>query len=101
MKDGSFLVVTPSSIPRSATRGADADLSLDEGSEDFLEDLEDEPVMKTRVSDVDKNSDGDEQEAVTMGMCSSFLLSLIFLLFLLFLSISLYTFHMLFLPCGH
>lgn len=101
MKDGSFLVVTPSSIPSSATRGPNANLSLDEGWEDVLEDSEDEPVMKTRVSDFDKNSDGDEQEAATMGMCSSFLLSLLFLLFLLFLSISLYTLHMLFLPCGY
>ena len=49
MKDGSSLVVTPSSIPSSATRGLDADLFSDEGSEEVLEDSEDEPVMKTRV----------------------------------------------------
>ena len=60
MKDGSFLVVTPSSIPTSTTRGPDADLSLDEGSEEVLEDSEDEPVMKTRVSDSNEDSDGDE-----------------------------------------
>ena len=45
VKDGSSLVVTPSSIPSSATRGPDVDLSS-EGSKDILEDLDDEPVSK-------------------------------------------------------
>ena len=45
VKDGSSLVVTPSSIPNSATRGPDVDLSS-EGSKDVLEDLDDEPVSK-------------------------------------------------------
>ncbi|XP_050249028.1 flocculation protein FLO11-like [Quercus robur] len=49
VKDGSSLVVTPSSISSSATRGPDADLSS-EGSEDVLEDPDDEPTMKKRVS---------------------------------------------------
>ena len=44
MKDGSSLVVTPSSIPSSATCGFDADLSSDEGSEEVLKDSEDGPA---------------------------------------------------------
>ena len=52
MKDGSSLVVTPSSIPSLATCGPDVDLSS-EGSEDILEDLEDEPVLKKRIYDFD------------------------------------------------
>lgn len=44
VKDGSSLVVTSSSIPSSATCGFDADLSSDEGSEEVLEDSEDEPT---------------------------------------------------------
>ena len=50
MKDGSSLVVTPSSIPSSVTHGPNADLSS-KGSEDILEDLDDEPTMKKRISD--------------------------------------------------
>uniref|UniRef100_A0A7N2ME85 USP domain-containing protein n=1 Tax=Quercus lobata TaxID=97700 RepID=A0A7N2ME85_QUELO len=53
VKDGSSLVVTPSSIPSFATCGPDADLSF-EGSEDILEDPEDEPVLKKRISDSDE-----------------------------------------------
>ena len=45
VKDGSSLIVTPSSIPSSATCGPDVDLSS-EGSKDVLEDLDDEPVLK-------------------------------------------------------
>ena len=56
MNDGSSLVVTPSST----TRGPNTNLSLDEGSEKVLKDFEDEPVMKTRVSNSDEDSDGDE-----------------------------------------
>ncbi|KAK9985239.1 hypothetical protein SO802_034764 [Lithocarpus litseifolius] len=55
-KDGSSLVVTPSSIPSSATRGPDMGLSS-EGSEDILEDRDDEPVMKKVVSDSDEDED--------------------------------------------
>ena len=53
VKDGSSLVVTPSSIPSSATCKPDADLSS-EGSEDVLEDLDDEPTMKKRVFDFEE-----------------------------------------------
>ena len=48
VKDGSSLVVTPSSIPSFATRGPDADLSSKE-FEDILEDPEDELFLKKRV----------------------------------------------------
>ncbi|KAK9994215.1 hypothetical protein SO802_023918 [Lithocarpus litseifolius] len=50
VKDDSSLVVTPSSIPSSATRGPNADLSS-EGSENVLEDSDDEPTVKKRISD--------------------------------------------------
>ena len=53
MKDGSSLIVTPSSIPNFATRGPNVDLSS-EGSEDVLEDSDDEPVSKKRISDSDE-----------------------------------------------
>ena len=49
VKDGSSLVVTHSSIPISATRGPDVDLSSEE-SEDILEDPNDEPVLGRRIS---------------------------------------------------
>ena len=78
MKDGSALVVTLSFIPNFANQGPNADLSSDEGSEEVLEDSKDEPVMKTRVFDSDKDSDGDEQEVEAMGMCSLLLLGLFF-----------------------
>ena len=45
VKVGSSPVVTPSSIPNSATCGPDVDLSSG-GSKDVLEDLDDEPVLK-------------------------------------------------------
>ena len=89
MKDDSSLVVTPSSIPSSATRGLDVDLSFDKGSEEVLEDSEDEPVMKTRVSDSDEDSDGGGQETEAMGMCLLSLENLLFLFFVSFPSISL------------
>lgn len=82
MKDGSSLVVTPSSIPSSATQGTDADLSFDEGSKEILEDFEDELVLKTRVSNSDKDNDSGEQEVEAIGMCLSSLLNVLFLLFL-------------------
>ena len=61
MKDGSSLVVTPSSIPSSAIRGPDVDLSSEE-SEDILEDLEDEPVLKKRISDSDEEENAPLQD---------------------------------------
>lgn len=45
------------------------DLSFNEGSEEVLEDSEDELVMKTRVSSSDEDSDGGEEEVEAMGMC--------------------------------
>lgn len=61
MTDGYFLVFTPSSIPSSSTQGPNANLSLDEGFEEVLEDSEDKPTMKTWVSNFDKDSEGDKQ----------------------------------------
>ena len=67
VKDGSSLVVTPSSIPSSATRGPDAGLSSEE-FEDILEDPEDEPILKKRIF----YSDEEESAPLKikfMGMC--------------------------------
>ena len=79
MKDGSSLVVIPSSIPSSATRGLNMDLSS-EGSEDILEDPDDELVLKKRIS----NSDDEGSvppEAEFMGIyLSPFLFSFFFFL---------------------
>ena len=61
-------MVTPSSIPCSATRGLDADLSSDEGSEEVLEDFEDKPIIKKKISDSNED-DGDGREIEAMGMC--------------------------------
>ena len=73
VKDGSSLVVTLSSIPSSATHGPDADLSF-EGSEDVLEDPDDEPTMKKRVSDFEEE-ERTEHEAEFKGMRLLILLS--------------------------
>ena len=53
IKDGSSLVVTPSSIPGFATHGPNADLSFKD-SEEVFEDSDDEPTMKKKVSDSDE-----------------------------------------------
>ena len=66
-------MVTPSSIPSSAIRGLDADLSF-EGSEDVLEDPDDEPTMKKRIFDSEEEENA-EHEAKFMGMCLFILLS--------------------------
>ena len=79
MKDGSSLVVTPSSIPSFATRGSDDDLSF-EGSEDVLKDPDDESTMKKRVSD-SKKEENAEHEAEFMGMRLLILLSSLLLFF--------------------
>ena len=63
----SYLVVTPLSIPNSATRGPNADLSSDEGFEEVLENSKDEPVMKKRVSDSEEDGGG-ERETEAIGM---------------------------------
>ena len=80
-------MATPSSIPSSAIRGPDADFSFDEGSEEVLKDSEDEPIMKKRVSNSDKD-DGGERKTEAMGMCLlplSDLLSSFFFFFSFFL----------------
>ena len=84
VKDGSSLVVTPSSIPSSATQGPDADFSFHEGLEEVLKDSKDEPIMKTRIFYSYEDSDGGGQEAKAMGMCLSSLANLFFLFFLSF-----------------
>lgn len=80
VKDGSFLVVTPSSIPNFATHEPNVDLSSDEGSKEILKDSKDEPVMKKRVSNSDED-DGGRHETEAMGMCLLPLLDLLFSLF--------------------
>jgi len=60
-------MVTPSSIPSSATHGLDANLFSNEGFEEVLEDDEDEPIVKKRVSDSDED-DGGEHKTEAMGM---------------------------------
>ena len=91
MKDGSSLVVTFSSIPSSATHGLNADLSS-EGSKDVLEDPNDEPTMKKRVSDFEEE-ESTEHEAEFMGMRLLILLSSLLLFFFFFLLLShLYTY---------
>lgn len=69
VKDGSSLVVTPSSIPSSATHGPNVDLSSDEGFEVVLEDSNDEPTMKKKVSDSDEEESG-EHKIEAMGTYS-------------------------------
>ena len=69
VKDGSSLVITPFSIPSSATCGPDVDLSS-EGSEDVLEDPDDELVSKKSISDSNKEENV-PPEAKFMGICIS------------------------------
>ena len=76
-KGGASLVVTPSSIPGSATRGPDTDLSS-EGSDDILEDPDDVPTLKKRISDSDEEESASPKPNF-MGMyLSSPTLSLFF-----------------------
>ena len=67
VKNGSSLVVTPSSIPSSGTCGPNANLSFEE-SEDILEDPEDEPVLKKRIFDSDEEESA-PLKTEFMGMC--------------------------------
>ena len=91
MKDGSSLVVTLSSIPSSATHGPDADLSF-EGSEDVLEDPNDEPTMKKMASDFEEE-ESVEHEAEFMGMhLLIFLSSLLFYIYIYIYISVLYTY---------
>ena len=73
MKDSSSLVVTPSSIPISATHGPDVALSFEE-SEDILEDPDDKLVLGRRISE--------SEEEEFMGMC--YLSSLLLFFFFFF-----------------
>ena len=85
MKDGSSLVVTPSFIPSSATRGPDADLSF-KGFKDVLEDPDYEPTMKKRVYDSEEEENA-KHEVEFMGTHLLILLSS-----LLFFISTLYTY---------
>ena len=80
VKDGSSLVVTPSYIPSSTTCGPNADLSSDEGSKEVLEDSDDKPTMKKRVSDSDKEG-SDKHETEAMGTYSLHLLGFFSILY--------------------
>ena len=61
VKDGSSFVVTPSSIPSSAMRRPNVNLSS-EGVEEVLEDSDDKPTVKKRITD------SDEEEGVEHGV---------------------------------
>ena len=69
VKDGSSLLATPSSNPSSAMHGPDVDLSF-EGFKDILEDSDDEPVLKKKISESD-DEESVPLEAEFMGMCLS------------------------------
>ena len=81
-KDSASLVVTHSSIPGSATRGPNTDLSS-EGSDDILKDPDDAPILKKRIS-----YSGEEESASPepdfMGICLLFFSVKFALLFLFF-----------------
>ena len=77
VKDSSSLVITPSSIPSSATCGPNVDLSS-EGSKDVLGDPDDDPILKKRIFDFD-NEESVPLEAEVMGMCLSTFLLFLFL----------------------
>ena len=68
VKDCASLVVTPSSIPDSATRGPDTDLSS-EGSDDILEDPDDVLIQKKRIFYSEESA---PPEPDFMGMCLLF-----------------------------
>ena len=90
VKDGSSLVVTPSSIPSSTTHGPDVDLSF-KGSKDILEDPDDEPVSKKRISDSDEEENV-LPEAEFMGVCLSSFPFFFFFFFFWFLPSSFFSF---------
>ena len=72
-KGSASLVVTPSSIPCSATRGPDPDLSS-EGSDDIFEDPDHAPVLKKTIYDSDEEGSA-SLEPDFMGMYLPFPLS--------------------------
>ena len=82
VKDGSFFVVTPSSIPSSTTLGPNAKLSS-EGSNKVLEDSDDKPTMKKRISDSDEEEGGDH-EADFRGMYLPYFVKFLFFFFFSF-----------------
>lgn len=63
------LVVTPSSISSSATQMLNVELSLEVGSEEILDDSDDELVVKTRISDSNDTSN-EEFATEAMGISS-------------------------------
>ena len=62
---GPSLMITPSSIPSSATKMPDVERLHNEASDEVLEDSDDEPIVKTRVSDF-KDSSNEEMDAVVI-----------------------------------
>lgn len=76
------------------------DLSLDEGSEEVLDDSIDELVVKMRVSNSDEAFD-DEHKVKDLGTHLQTLLYLLFLHFWLFLCTFLYLLCMLSLSCNY
>ena len=71
-------MVTLSSIPSFATKMLDIEMSPNEAFDDVLEDSDDEPIVKTRVSDSEDLSI-EEIDAIVVGID---LLSLNLLVFL-------------------
>ena len=83
-KGGASLVITPSSIPGSATGGPDMDLSS-EGSDNILEDPDDAPILKKRIFDSDEEgSASPKPDFMGMYLSSPFLFFRFFLFFLFF-----------------
>ena len=86
-KGSTSLVVTPS-IPGSATRGPDLDLSS-EGSANIFEDLDDVPVLKRTISDSDEEgsaSSGPDLMGMYLLSSSSFLIFFLYLRFVCILN---------------
>ena len=79
MKDGSSLVVTPSSIPISTTCGPDVDLSSEE-FKNILEDLDDEPILGRRISESEEE-EGASPETFTGTLFFFLLFSFFFSFF--------------------
>ena len=90
MKDGSSLILTPSSIPSSTMCGPDADLSSEE-SKDILEDPKDESVLKKRISDSDEE-ESTSPKTEFVGTCFFHFLSLLFIYLFLLSSLLLHFF---------
>jgi len=88
-KGGASLVVTPSSIPGFATRGLDTDLSF-EGFDDILEDPDNAPILKKRIS----NSDEEESASTEPDFMGTYLFSpfSFFIYFLCVLAFHLYAY---------